>query len=261
VTTPHTSTPTVAPATLPETLPATRPATPGADREKLSPWQERTIERNLIDAKRRLLSKSARFVEAARALLEETGGLDFTVQDVVERSRLSLRGFYQAFASKDDLLLALYEEGVAASADSLREIMRDAADPLEQIHAFLSLYWTSQQDRQVIRALMQFHLRATITRPDDIRHALEPVHAVLSQAVARGVDAGRIRSDVSPARLARLLMSMAITAIHSAEIDGTDDGTLALPDDVWTFCLQGMAVTDAAPSVPLARVPLPASAR
>jgi AcrR family transcriptional regulator len=234
VTTPRTGTPTVAPPTN------------GADPDKLSHWQERTIERNLIDAKRRLLSKSVRFVEAARSLLEETGGLDFTVQEVVERSRLSLRGFYQAFASKDDLLLALYEEAVAAGAESLRVITREVEDPLEQIHTFLSLYWTSQQDRRVLRALMQFHLRATINRPDDIHHALEPVHVVLTATVARGVEAGRIRTDVSPARLARLLMSMAITAIHAAEIECSGDGGDALPDDVWTFCLHGMTAADPA---------------
>ncbi len=183
-------------------------------------------------------------MEAARSLLEETGGLDFTVQEVVERSRLSLRGFYQAFASKDDLLLALYEEAVAGGADTLRETMREVADPLEQIHTFLSLYWSPQLDRRVVRALMQFHLRATITRPDDIQHALEPVHAMLTHAVARGVEAGRIRTDISPERLARLLMSMAITAIHASEIDASADGAEALPDDVWTFCLHGMAAVD-----------------
>lgn len=245
MTTSRTGTPTVAPATA------------TAAPQKLSPWQERTIERNLIDAKRRLLSKSVRFVEAARSLLEETGGLDFTVQEVVERSRLSLRGFYQAFASKDDLLLALYEEAVVGGAESLREIMRLIPDPLEQIHTFLSLYWSSQQDRKVVRALMQFHLRATITRPDDIQHALEPVHAVLSEAVARGVETGRIRSDVSPGRLARLLMSMAITAIHVTEIEGSADRGEALPEDVWTFCLQGMAAAD--PAELLLPASLPAS--
>jgi AcrR family transcriptional regulator len=179
------------------------------------------------------------------------------VQEVVERSRLSLRGFYQAFASKDDLLLALYEEAVVGGAESLREIMRLIPDPLEQIHTFLSLYWSSQQDRKVVRALMQFHLRATITRPDDIQHALEPVHAVLSEAVARGVETGRIRSDVSPGRLARLLMSMAITAIHVTEIEGSADRGEALPEDVWTFCLQGMAAAD--PAELLLPASLPAS--
>jgi LDH2 family malate/lactate/ureidoglycolate dehydrogenase len=83
------------------------------------------------------------------------------------------------------------------------------------------------------------------------------VHVVLTATVARGVEAGRIRTDVSPARLARLLMSMAITAIHVTEIEGSADRGEALPEDVWTFCLQGMAAAD--PAELLLPASLPAS--
>ena len=212
---------------------------PGA--EPLSPWQERTIERNLIDAKRRLLSKSSRFVEAARALLLETGSLDFTVQEVVERARLSLRAFYQAFASKDDLLLALFEESTAAAAVTLGAQLQQIDDPLEQIHTYLSSFWTSPRDRRVIRSLVQFQLKVSGTRPEDMRRALDPVRALLRESVERGIAAGRIRPDVDPERTARMLMHIAITAVHTAVIEGTADEGDALPADVWSFCLQGIA--------------------
>ena len=87
------------------------------DQERLSGWQQRALDRSLVEAKRRALDKSNGFVKAAMALLDETGALNFTVQDVVDRSKLSLRSFYQTFASKDDLLLALFEEYVAAVAE------------------------------------------------------------------------------------------------------------------------------------------------
>src|SRR3954465_7179044 len=88
-----------------------------ADADGLSGWQQRALDRSLVEAKRRALNKSNGFVEAATELLDETGGLNFTVQDVVDRSKLSLRSFYQTFASKDDLLLALFEECVATAAE------------------------------------------------------------------------------------------------------------------------------------------------
>ena len=42
--------------------------------------------------------------------MQNDTGKDFTVQDVVERSGQSLRSFYQYFAGKHELLLALFEE-------------------------------------------------------------------------------------------------------------------------------------------------------
>ena len=80
------------------------------DDDGLSGWQQRALDRSLVEAKRRALTKSNGFVKAAMALLEETGGLAFTVQDVVDWSKLSLRSFYQTFASKDDLVLAFLDD-------------------------------------------------------------------------------------------------------------------------------------------------------
>ena len=109
-------------------------AAPTTDGDGLSGWQQRALDRSLVEAKRRALNKSNGFVQAAMQLLDETGGLTFTVQDVVDRSKLSLRSFYQTFASKDDLLLALFEEYVATAAAWQREVMAqarrsDRADP------------------------------------------------------------------------------------------------------------------------------------
>ena len=44
-------------------------------------------------------------------------GEGFTVQNVVERSGLSLRSFYNHFAGKHELLLALFEESIRMTAD------------------------------------------------------------------------------------------------------------------------------------------------
>jgi AcrR family transcriptional regulator len=46
----------------------------------------------------------------ARAIITEKGNTDFTVQEVVDRSRQSLRSFYQHFDGKHELLLALFED-------------------------------------------------------------------------------------------------------------------------------------------------------
>jgi len=209
--------------------------------EKLSPWQERTIERNLIDAKRRLLTKSTRFVQAARSLLEDTGSLDFTVQDVVERSKLSLRGFYQAFASKDDLLLALFEEYMASGAEMQRRMLARIDDPVERIHAYLGSYWDTVQDPRVTRALVQYHLTLAMTRPTDLRHALEPGRALLRESVEAAAAAGRVRDDIPTDRLTEILMATAITALHTQVTHSNADLPGQMPGEIWKFCLSGIS--------------------
>ena len=66
-------------------------------------------------------SRTARFMKSALAILGETGRTDFTVLEVVERSKTSLRSFYQHFSTKDELLLALIDRIMSESTKRWRE--------------------------------------------------------------------------------------------------------------------------------------------
>src|ERR1700731_1089433 len=66
-------------------------------------------------------SRAKRFMKSALAILGETGRTDFTVLEVVERSKTSLRSFYQHFSTKDELLLALIDKIMAESTQQWRE--------------------------------------------------------------------------------------------------------------------------------------------
>src|SRR5258708_39250012 len=66
-------------------------------------------------------SRPKRFMKSALAILGETGRTDFTVLEVVERSKTSLRSFYQHFSTKDELLLALIDRIMSESTLRWRE--------------------------------------------------------------------------------------------------------------------------------------------
>lgn len=57
------------------------------------------------------------------------GSTDFTVQEVVDRSRQSLRSFYLQFDGKHELLLALFEDALSRSADQIRAATETETDP------------------------------------------------------------------------------------------------------------------------------------
>ena len=206
------------------------------DQERLSGWQQRALDRSLVEAKRRALDKSNGFVKAAMALLDETGALNFTVQDVVDRSKLSLRSFYQTFASKDDLLLALFEEYVAAAAEWQRDRMAKHDDPVDQIRDFLTSLWVGKLSPDVVRALAVYNMTLSSTRPADLAHALEPQLQVLLAAVERGIASGQVRDDIGSRRLAEILLHTGNAAVQTTILHTGNES----PDDVWAFCLGGL---------------------
>src|SRR2546421_888816 len=105
-------------------------------------WREQAVSRSLDSARLRAESRVQRFIDAAFELLVDSEpGKDFTVQDVVERSGQSLRSFYQYFGGKQELLLALFEENVRATADQVREHIAEENDPLERLHQFVVEYY------------------------------------------------------------------------------------------------------------------------
>ena len=55
-------------------------------------------------------------IRAAAAVLERSNGEDITVQEVADEAGQSLRTLYQYFESKDDLLLAVFEEAMRTYA-------------------------------------------------------------------------------------------------------------------------------------------------
>src|SRR5439155_9672090 len=104
-------------------------------------WRELAVARSLDPARARAENRVQRFLDAALALMNTASDKEFTVQEVVERSGQSLRSFYQYFAGKHELLLALFEEAVRWSVDRLQEAVAEEDDPLERLHRFAVAYY------------------------------------------------------------------------------------------------------------------------
>src|SRR3954466_350090 len=111
-----------------------------ADQNGLT-WRELAVARSLDPARARAESRVQRFLDAALELMNSAPGKEFTVQEVGERSGQSLRSFYQYFAGKYELLLALFEESVRSTAEHLRDVVGEEDEPLERLHRFAVEYY------------------------------------------------------------------------------------------------------------------------
>ena len=97
-------------------------------------WRQRAVSRSLHAARSRAEQRVQRFLDAAFELIDEKGTTDFTIQEVIDRSKQSLRGFYQYFDGKDELLLALFEDSLLESAADLAHRLRPAGSRVGDEH-------------------------------------------------------------------------------------------------------------------------------
>src|SRR4051812_15659564 len=111
-----------------------------ASAEGGSSWRELAVARSLDPARVRAEKRVQRFLDAALELMTASPDKEFTVQEVVERSGQSLRSFYQYFAGKHELLLALFEESVRSTAEHLRAITTEQDAAAERLHRFATEY-------------------------------------------------------------------------------------------------------------------------
>src|SRR4051795_9149242 len=99
-------------------------------------WRRRAVSRSLNAARSRAEQRIQRFLDAAFALMDEKGTTEFTIQEVIDRSKQSMRGFYQYFNGKDELLLALFEETVREATEDLHAAVASQSAPMDRLRAF-----------------------------------------------------------------------------------------------------------------------------
>ncbi|AEV76635.1 transcriptional regulator [Mycolicibacterium rhodesiae NBB3] len=213
------------------------------DVELSGSWQERTIERRLSQARARALARSSRFLAAALELVEESGKADFTIQTLIDRSNLSLRAFYQHFAGKEELLLALYENATSQFIEGIRQEVAAADGPLEQLEAFCRGFLSRAESSEAIggRVMTIYNLSLEIERPDDFAKIWEPHQKLLTKILTACSRAGLVRKDLTPAQLTTLLNSTLIALAQIGVFHLGVKGAELNEDQLWAWCLQALA--------------------
>jgi AcrR family transcriptional regulator len=206
-------------------------------------WRERAIERSLRTARAKAVSRSDRFIQAAIEILTETGRTDFTVQELIERSKTSLRSFYQHFSGKEELLLALFEEVIATSAAEWRAGVETSPDVLNALHFVVEQVHAQAGNPAgggINRALSVFHLQLAESRPAEYARVLAPLRELILDLVTRGVDDGTFRTDIDADTLATIMMQTIVGAAHMHALGSEPTGEPIDTEQLWQFCLGGL---------------------
>lgn len=181
-------------------------------------------------------------MRSALAILGETGRTDFTVLEVVERSKTSLRSFYQHFSTKDELLLALIDKIMSESTRVWREDTEHLA-PVDALRTLINRICrpaeTTTQDR-VNRGLTYYNDHLAETLPREYARVLSPVHGLIKDIINRGIADGSFRANLDVEATAALIMQSALGAMRlhvlGAELSGVPVGARHIYD----FCVAAL---------------------
>jgi AcrR family transcriptional regulator len=224
-----------------------------ADTES-EPTSVEDLAREATDAGRnQVVAHGDTLVAVAYELLTEDGLEGLTVRAVLKKAGVNRRSFYERFSGKDDLVLAVFEQSLQSLAAQCRELIASKPDPLERLRCIIHAIVlgipgdASVSDLKIRRgaALCREHMRLAESRPEDLRAALRPLIALLSEHIAAGIASGQVRNR-APEVLAALIYNLVSTTVH-AEVLAQEAGApqrkdrVQLAEDIWEFCRGGVA--------------------
>lgn len=224
---------------------------PGSDEAGADPaetleadWHRRVVGRSLRTATKRSIDRGSSLIRAAATLLERSNGDGFTVQDVADEAGQSLRTLYQYFESKDDLLLAVFEEAMRTYARMIANAIVDLTDPLDRLAGGMiaALRMPEFSDTGVDRGLARLRLKLGEVEPALVARSQEPVTSLMLDLVHDATTSGQIHPS-DPEEATYLILALKSSYITSQTL-GNDYGVRYPSVPALTaFCLEGLGAT------------------
>jgi uncharacterized protein (TIGR00369 family) len=192
------------------------------------------------------VTRGDRFIKTAVAILGETGRTDFTVQEVVARSKTSLRAFYQHFSSKDELLLALFDRTIAQSVQAWRTEINalDGTAALKLVIDRISQQPESSTQDSLNRALNLYNQHLAETRPREHARVLSPLHQLIRDIVGQGITEGVFNPGLDVGATAAVVMQTIMGAQRLHWLGNELIGKTIDPGQIYDFCSRALGIRD-----------------
>jgi AcrR family transcriptional regulator len=209
-------------------------------------WRQRAVSKSLSAARTRAEQRVQGLLDAAFALIDESGTTQFTIQDVVDRSKQSLRGFYQYFESKDELLFALLEETIREALKDLRSAVESESEPLDRLRAFIIRLheWCEPLGTRRKRGahnrvpISEFSLQLALKDPERLTAAMAPISRMLLEVLGAAAATGSLR--VTDTQRAALLIQQTVMYGWLMNRFVQNPRARVTAEDAWEFCLHGL---------------------
>lgn len=159
------------------------------------PVAHRVASRTLAGRSEAYADEVRRLIEAGYAVMRQTGTLDPRVTDIVREAGLSNQAFYRHFRGKDELLVAILDDGQRQLVDYLRHRMARAQTPDARVRAWIDGVMAQARNAAAADNTRPFAInsaRLADRFPEEVARSREIVVRPLRDAVAEaGGDAQR----------------------------------------------------------------------
>lgn len=209
-------------------------------------WRQRAVAKSLSAARSRAEERVQRLLDAAFALIDEKGTTEFTIQEVVDRSGQSLRGFYQYFEGKDELLFALLEESIEEALADLGEVAESETEPLARLRAFtIRLHeWCEPIGAKRKRGshdrvpLSEFSMQLALKDPERLAVVMVPISRMLIALIEAAIAHGDLAA-VESRRASLLILQTVMYGWFMNRLVPNQRARVSA-EDAWEFCLHGL---------------------
>ena len=160
------------------------------------------------------------------------------------------RGFYQYFAGKHELLLALFDEAIRSTTDGLEELIAKERSPLDRLHRFVIEYFRMCLPVPKGRAsknhpspvLAEFSHELMTAHDDEATRAFVPLVTLLGKVLADAAAAGVVRRDLEHTEAAgAILATIMFNAAYAPTISGIKRASATrAAEQIWAFVSSGI---------------------
>ncbi len=183
-------------------------------------------------------------LSGASKTLREQGVRGVSIAAILERTGLGTRAFYRHFASKDELVAAVFLDMARVEERRLRRRMASATTEIDAVAAWIDGRLDLAFDANIRSDLRRVSLEAQsqmFASPNLVQPAYAELLKPLSEVLQRGLQHG-VFHDIDPVTDAQVVHAVVWAGIErqwrTADCDRDDIRRRAL-----RFCLRGLGVT------------------
>ncbi|MGZ4799477.1 MAG: TetR/AcrR family transcriptional regulator [Acidimicrobiia bacterium] len=151
-------------------------------------------DRSLAERHETYAAEIRTLLDAALTVMRREETIDPRVSDIVRTAGLSNQAFYRHFRGKDELLVALLEDGRQRLLATIERRMARADGAADQVRAWIEAVLAQARDPEAAAATRPFAIngdRLAVQFPDETRRSrdrlVDPLRAIVDDAAALAV--------------------------------------------------------------------------
>lgn len=210
-------------------------------------WQERAIANSaaVTRTKQRSLERACAIIEATRQTTMEARE-DHTVEQLAKLAGVSLQTFYRYFPSKDDLLLALLEDGVREGVDEIRQLAMEQVSHADRLRVVITAPLLVALEPGRSEFVTRQHHRLADRFPAEVAGIVQVYIDLVAETLTAAVDADEV-DGVDVDATSRNIGLLAMSRYHHAARGMFAEDVTVEAEHLWTFCASLLGVVRSTP--------------